>query len=237
MADRNIDTTAVNNSVRLKQQMSPPSAPAAGYESLYVISGSAHGGLYLEDSGGRLIGPFITGTAAAAGGGRTLIAEVTPTGVGTVTVASSIPGTYKKLTLEFVVRTTASSTDVNMDIALNGDTTDANYRHTILFGYGAGTTGAIGEANNSIGDVISGANSPSGSFTHGIIDILQYANTGFNKHLIARGSHRREDSSVFELTWTTSMEWENTAAITQIDLTLESGNFETSSVVRLYGEN
>lgn len=66
---RKIDTDANINSVRFAQQTSHPSSPASGYESLYVVSGSAHGGLYVKDSAGRQIGPFITGTASAAAGG------------------------------------------------------------------------------------------------------------------------------------------------------------------------
>jgi hypothetical protein len=171
------------------------------------------------------------------GGGRTLIAEVTPSDVGTITVASSISGSYKKLTLEFAVRSTNGTTSVDMDIVLNGDTTDANYRKSIYYGYAGGQIGAVGAANNSLGDVISANNSPAGSFTIGIIDIPQYANANFNKHVIARGSHRRDDSGVFELVWNTGMEWGNSAAINQIDLTLSAGNFSAGSVIRLYGEN
>lgn len=59
---RKIDTDANINSIRFSQQTSHPSSPASGYESLYIVSGSAHGGLYVKDSGGRQIGPFITGT-------------------------------------------------------------------------------------------------------------------------------------------------------------------------------
>lgn len=60
---RNIGTDAVINQERLKQQTSHPASPASGFELLYVISGSPNGGLYLKDSSGRQIGPFITGTA------------------------------------------------------------------------------------------------------------------------------------------------------------------------------
>lgn len=65
---RKIDTDAVINKVRLKQQFSHPSSPESGHNWLYVISGSAHGGLYLEDASGRQIGPFITGSASSGGG-------------------------------------------------------------------------------------------------------------------------------------------------------------------------
>lgn len=64
----NISTTAEIDSVRLTQQGSHPSSPSSGYESLYVISGSPHGGLFVKDSSGRQIGPFITGSPAAGAG-------------------------------------------------------------------------------------------------------------------------------------------------------------------------
>lgn len=42
--------------------------PSAGYSWFYTITGSAHGGLFLEKATGEIIGPFITGTASASGG-------------------------------------------------------------------------------------------------------------------------------------------------------------------------
>lgn len=67
-----IDTTAVTNGVRLVQQTAHPSSPASGFEQLYVISGSPHGGLFLKDSSGRQIGPFITGSAGGGGSSTSL---------------------------------------------------------------------------------------------------------------------------------------------------------------------
>lgn len=69
---RKIDTDAEIDRVRIKQQMSHPSAPSGGYEYLYIVSGTTHGGLFVEDSGGRKIGPFITGTS---GGGLSYISK------------------------------------------------------------------------------------------------------------------------------------------------------------------
>lgn len=70
MAEK-IDGTgsAVINNIKFTQQMSHPASPSAGSEVLYVVSGSSHGGLYLKDSGGRVIGPFITGTSASVSPG------------------------------------------------------------------------------------------------------------------------------------------------------------------------
>ena len=62
-----IDTTAEIDGVRLIQQTTHPAAPAAGHELLYVVSGSSHGGLFVKDSSGREIGPFITGSPSVVG--------------------------------------------------------------------------------------------------------------------------------------------------------------------------
>lgn len=64
---RNIGTQAVINQARLKQQMSHPASPDSGYELLYIVSGSSHGGLFVKDSSGRQIGPFITGASSSSG--------------------------------------------------------------------------------------------------------------------------------------------------------------------------
>lgn len=65
---RKIDTDAEIDRIRMSMQFSHPSNPDSGYDWLYVVSGSAHGGLYLKDPSGRQIGPFITGTSSAAAG-------------------------------------------------------------------------------------------------------------------------------------------------------------------------
>jgi hypothetical protein len=63
---RKIDTDAEIDRIRMSMQFSHPSNPDSGYDWLYVISGSPHGGLYLKDPSGRQIGPFITGSASAS---------------------------------------------------------------------------------------------------------------------------------------------------------------------------
>lgn len=69
---RKIDTDAVINSVRLKEQGSAPSTPAAGYANLY----QAASGLYFVDDNGVVAGP--------------LGANVTPTGRLTLTTATPV---------------------------------------------------------------------------------------------------------------------------------------------------
>lgn len=79
----NISSNAEIDSVRLTQQTAHPSSPSSGYGSLYVISGSAHGGLFLKDSAGRQIGPFITGTPAT-------VAPIVPDTINPTTISGCV---------------------------------------------------------------------------------------------------------------------------------------------------
>lgn len=172
-------------------------------------------------------GPGISGM-------RVLISEQTPSGTGTVTW-SSIPATYKHLTIEYVCRSTkAAVTFENMYINLNNDTTATNYRYARKYGYAAGTVGGDGGADRFIDDPPA-ANAPAGSCTTGRIWIGFYAGTTFNKQVTCNASNRRDDSSVYEFTIQAGIEWENTAAINRIDLLLAAGNFVAGSTFRLYG--
>src|SRR5512140_1720332 len=58
-----IDSTVVINGIRLAEQGSNPSSPAAGYEVIFAKSD----GLYIKDSSGTVTGPFAGGGATAIG--------------------------------------------------------------------------------------------------------------------------------------------------------------------------
>lgn len=83
----NIGTTANIDQARFKQETAHPASPASGYELLYVISGSPHGGLFVQDSAGRQIGPFITGTSG--GSSTSLVSDRKYFISGTVTTTST----------------------------------------------------------------------------------------------------------------------------------------------------
>lgn len=224
-----IDSQARIEAVRLEDQGAAPAAPASGHTLVFAKAD----GLYIEQADGDVIGPFITGTAAA--GGRTLISEQTPSGTGTVSF-TSIPGSYKKLTIEFDARSTESATNVTHAIQLNGDTTGGNYRSSRMLSYGVNSvTGGGGD--DGVFSEVPGATAPANSFSNGNIEIVQYAATSFSKIALTRDAYRRDASSVHLVNFAGAVEWENTAAITRIDLVLSAGNYDSGSVFRLYGEN
>ena len=166
--------------------------------------------------------------------GRVLLSEQTPSGTGTVTF-SSIPSTYKNLIVEFICRSTkAGAANDSLSCRLNTDTTDANYRRQLLDAYG-GTAAAAG-GDDAIIAYISAANAPADTATTGFMRLIQYAGTTFQKLCRTKSEYRYDTSSTHLILSESAIHWENTAAITQIDLVLGSGNYVAGSTFRLYGE-
>lgn len=221
-----VDTQARIEAVRFQNQTGSPAAPDAGYSLIYILPT----GLYMETSGGAVIGPFVTGTSQS----KTLIQELTPTGTGVS--FTSIPGTYKKLTLEFAARSTQAATTVHATVSFNADTTDGNYDRNLLLSYGASTVAGTGGSDRQLlQNSIMAANATAGEFSIGILEIPQYANTNFRKHVIALCS-RNEGGTPKTINQTSMMRWANSAAITRVDIDLSAGNYAANSVFRLYGE-
>lgn len=168
-------------------------------------------------------------------GGRVLIGTQTPTG-GTATFAA-IPGTYNSLYLEWVARSDrASNTTEALLMYFNGDTTGGNYYRERLSGYD--TTTAASEADNTDAIQVTGATAPANSAGAGWARIMNYAGTTFYKVVnYVFGYRTVSGGSNTHNVWVASVEWENTAAITQIDLVTANGsNFVSGSTFRLYGE-
>lgn len=191
----------------------------------------------VDDPGGSALSQKMTLATmrqfVKATGGRELIAQNTPTG--NSTSFTSIPATYTHLVIEYVCRSDkAAVTSENMKVFLNNDTTATNYRRGRAYGYGTNTVAADGGDDSNYDDPPA-ANSPAGSCSRGICNILFYATTTFNKQVWGDASSRRDASSVHEFRIATGVEWENTAAVNRVDFTLASGNFVAGSTFRLYG--
>lgn len=166
------------------------------------------------------------------GGGRTLIEEKTPSGVGSVQW-TSIPSTYRKLVLEGAIRSTQASDNVDGRIRFNGDTTDGNYRQEGWRTNQFGTSNDTGATARFATQSIPGANATANGFAQVKIEIIQYANTAFTKR--AFYSIATVDNAFYQSA-RGMVHWSNTAAINQIDIVLSAGNFVANSVLRLYGE-
>lgn len=172
----------------------------------------------------------------AVSSGRVLIAENTPTGTGT-TSFTSIPGTYTKLIIEFAIRSTQAATSVSGYMQFNTDTTASNYRGEEHVSGANQVPIHNAFATYQFTTGITGGNGPSNEFSIGKCEIIQYANTGFNKHALFEISHKRDVSALFVARYESSLAWISTTAITQIDVVLSAGNYAANSVLRLYGDS
>jgi hypothetical protein len=162
-----------------------------------------------------------------------LLAEVTPSGVATIELASGIPAIYSNLIIDFSIRGSNASDFIYLHLQFNGDTTAGNYRYIMSYVYGTNSTGAEGGDDNKIG-VAAAANSPAGSCGAGCIEI-PFPNSAFKKQAFSSGSLRRDASAVHEFRPSASLEWENTDPIDEIDIALSAGNYAAGSILRLYG--
>ena len=170
-----------------------------------------------------------------ATGIRELLQSATPSGVGTVAF-SSIPGTYNSLEIEIVARGTESATFSYVRIFFNNDKIAANYRYTMRYNYGAGTTTAGGEAGDDAKMAVVAANTAgSNQCGRALIVIPFYAETTFNKMASSHNTCRRDSNSVHVMDITASEEWESTAAITRVDVDLVAGNYVSGTKINLYG--
>lgn len=235
----NINTANIS-SIQLVEQGSDPATPAAGKRKIYVKSS----GLYLIDDAGNAmqIAPDVLGTANQllrvnsgatgvewAGVGRVLISEQTPTG--TTATFSSIPSTYTHLRIEYIARGDTAATNTGMLMYFNNDTTAGNYYSEIASATDTGIT--VGEADSAQIGNCAAASAAANDPGYGAIDVLYYKATTFNKSAQATSSSRR--AAAQQNITTSTVYWENTAAITRIDIILAAGNFIAGSTLRLYG--
>lgn len=142
---------------------------------------------------------------------------------------SSISGTYQHLQLRFIAA--ASTTLPTMYLRLNSDS-GANYVRHRLQGNGTSASSSVNTGETATYMFGSAGISASPIFRASVLDILDYSNTNKYKTLRALDGGDSNGSGVMEIL---SNLWMNTAAITSITLTLDSGNFTQYSSFALYG--
>ena len=148
-------------------------------------------------------------------------------GSGTITF-SSIPSGYEHLQIRAMNLGSASGTDVR--IRFNSDT-GSNYRTHYLYGQGssavAGASGATTYATIALTSL--STDKPSVLVT----DILDYRSTSKNKTI--RSLTGMDDNGSGYILLYSGLWFATPAAITQIDITPNSGNFNQYSSFALYG--
>lgn len=170
------------------------------------------------------------GGAPAGGAAYDLIQSSILTSDTASVTFSSIPQTYRHLQIRLVGRATASGTFRNLETVMNSDT-GSNYRWHILSGngtsvvsenYGPSTSLPIGQIpGTSVADAWGGA----------VVDYLDYSST--SKNTTVRTLHGFAGSSR-QIALQSGL-WVNTAAVTQILLRSDSGNWLSGSRFSLYG--
>ncbi len=174
------------------------------------------------------------GMGVGSGGGRTLISEITPTGTGRATW-SSIPGFYKKLIIEYAIKSTQTGAEISGLIELNGDSDDSHYGFISTRTNYAGTAHDYG-STPKFSQSVCGSTVAAGEFSIGKIEIIQYASNDFYKVCLAENSDLLYYDGYRQME-RTNLTWLDTSPVTQIDVVLSAGDYAANSVLRLYGEN
>ena len=158
------------------------------------------------------------------------------TGTSGVVTFSSIPSTYSDLQIKFIARSDRASSADQIKITLNSDTGTNYTRH---YSVGDGTTanagGTITLANNSMIQMAA-SSLTSNSFSAGIIDILDYANT--SKYTTLRMTYGTETNAGTNSNaiYLQSGLWLNTAAVSTITFSVLNGpNYVSGTSFALYG--
>lgn len=177
----------------------------------------------------------LAGNTPILSGAYESIATVTVGSGGSSSISfTSIPNTYQHLQIRAISRGTASAAAVEMYATFNGTTTNYYRGHQI---YGTGTQTIANVDSNTSSNYIfytPAATSPVTSFSGGVLDILDYSNTNKNKTLRGLSGFDGNATDSGFILFRSGL-WMNTAAISQIDLTLSSGNFAQYSHFALYG--
>lgn len=136
---------------------------------------------------------------------------------------SSIPQTYTDL---IIVANGASTSGGAMFAKFNGDT-GSNYSCSYFYGDGSSVAG--GRNLNQNGGIF-GSRNGIGTQGGGVMQINNYSNTSTYKVMFSRQFGHNQ------VVWFSTGRWANTAAITSISFTDESGGqFTTGFTITLYG--
>jgi hypothetical protein len=152
-----------------------------------------------------------------------------------------IPSNYKRLRLVTSLRTTAAATFDTVAVAVNGDTTDANYRAESTHANATTNTAAqsIGAAGARAQFFASGATSTAGDFADATVDVPNYSRTDRTKNLLVENQGLLARTSGGFFVRRVLLAWLSTAAVDRLTLSPGTGGvlFVEGSTVALYGED
>lgn len=171
---------------------------------------------------------ILASSGAVAGGSYESIASTTVGSGGSSTITfSSIPSTYKHLQIRGINLSSSSLTDVRL--RFNSDS-GSNYKYHLLYGDGSSAAAGAYSATYitmALGSI--GTDKPSVSVT----DILDYGSTSKTKTVRSLNGTDGNGSGYAVLY--SGLWFATPAAITQIDISPNSGTFNQFTQFALYG--
>lgn len=173
--------------------------------------------------------------AAPAAAGLVQIAQIIVSTAQATLDFTSIPGTYRDLLIRVQARGTNAALNVSTRVRFNNDS-GSNYDYqTAQFDGSAQTVDtSLGATAMWIG-YTPGSTATAGSAGQFDLSIANYIGTAFHKTMLNDSGPKWGTTSATAYRIITSGFWRNTAAITQVTLILDSGNFDTGTVATLYG--
>ena len=165
-----------------------------------------------------------------------LISETVLTGDAATITFASIPATYRHLLIKWYARGDEDATNVEMYLTFNNDTgNNYDYMYYYFTDAGSGDVEAIGGAYIVAGKCPT-ATAPADVFDGGEILIPGYASAVGEKSLCGHSTLKSADAGGNYYAFHWAGWWDATvAAITEIDIDAEAGNFIAGSVFSLYG--
>ena len=180
------------------------------------------------------------GLLAAAGAASSYESIATATGTGSSATVSftSIPSTYTHLQIRAIARDTSAINDsYGAKLKINSDAGSNYASHYLL---GNGSSAAAGSQGTSITPPncmqTAGGGMLANTYSAIIIDFLDYKNTNKYKTVKILTGVSSNATTAINVVALQSALWMNTNAITQIDITSDSGgNWATGTQFALYG--
>lgn len=228
-----VSFTEVSNAASYLVTSSPGSLTGTGASSPVLIKGLTEGTAYTFTV--AAVNPLGTSGASSAStsltpqGGYEFIAALSPTG--TSAIFSSIPQTYRHLRIHVVGRSTHTAYDLAPVMYFN-DSAGSNYGRRYTLSNGSATIYPSSAAGVSYGWVIPdypGSYIEANAFGTGVCDIPDYTSTSKIKTYRGFGGYVTGGYGL------SAGYWNQTAAITKIELQVPTGNFVSGSHIALYG--
>jgi hypothetical protein len=142
---------------------------------------------------------------------------------------TSIPATYTDICLVVSLRSTSGNVQGYCTAAFNGST--ANFSIRGLGGTGSGSGGSWTTPSNFVGEVI-GDGATASTFSNLAMYIPNYA--GANNKSFSVDAVAENNATFAQVNFTAGL-WSQTAAITSIALSPDTGTFKQYSTAYLYG--